>query len=325
MTSRELKIAVVVPCYRVGEQILATLGGIGPNVSYIFVIDDACPLRTGDLVIEKIGDARVTVIKHDANKGVGGAVVTGYRASLEAGATVVVKLDGDGQADPALIPLLVAPLLRGRCDYVKGNRFFNPENLAGMPLSRLFGNAVLSFVSKMSTGYWSVMDPTNGFTAISEPVLRLLPLEKLARGYFFESDLLFRLNTIRAVVQDFPMHTTYDDAISSLSIPKVIPQFVKGHARNAVRRIIYGYFLRGFSIASIELVLSIPLLAFGMSFGIYHWITSAANESMTTAGTVMIAAMPILVGMQLFLSFVSYDMHSEPKVPLSELIQKDNP
>ena len=322
MDSRDIYIAVVVPCYRVGEKVLGTIAGVGPEVTHIFVVDDACPARTGDLVEERVSDARVAVIRHDVNQGVGGAVVSGYRASLEAGASVVVKLDGDGQADPALIPLLIAPLLNGECDYVKGNRFFNPEDLAGMPIMRLVGNAALSFVTKMSTGYWNVMDPTNGFTAISVPVLHLLPLAKLSKGYFFESDILFRLNTIRAVVRDFPMRSTYEGNTSSLVIPRIIPQFLRGHVRNAVLRIIYGYFLRGFSIASIELVLSIPLLVFGMTFGLYHWFTSVANDSVASAGTVMIAAMPILVGTQLLLSFINHDMQNEPRVPLSGSVQR---
>ena len=325
MSAQSTRIAVVVPCYRVGEQVHSTLAGIGLEVEHIYVVDDACPLSTGDLIEHRGNDSRVTVIRHDQNQGVGGAVATGYRAALDGGADVVVKLDGDGQADPSLIPLLVQPLLDGKCDYVKGNRFFNPEDLVGMPAVRMIGNAMLSFVSKMSTGYWNIMDPTNGLTAIASPALGLLPLEKLSKGYFFESDILFRLNTIRAVVRDFPMRATYDGQDSSLRIPRVIPQFLGGHARNTLRRIVYGYFLRGFSIASIELVLSIPLLVFGLTFGLYHWIASANTDSVTTAGTVMFAAMPILVGMQLLLSFISHDMHNEPRVPLSDLLQRRKP
>ena len=271
------RIAAVVPCYGVGGRVLDVLARIGPEVSDVLVIDDACPEETGALVEERVRDSRVVVIRHERNRGVGGAVVTGYRAALAAGADVVVKLDGDGQADPALIPGLVAPLLAGRCDYAKGNRFFNPEDLSNMPWARLVGNAVLSFQAKMSTGYWSVMDPTNGLTAISAPVLRLLPLEKLAKGYFFESDVLFRLNTVRAVVRDFPMRASYDGEPSGLVIPRVVPLFLKGHARNTIRRIVYGYFLRGFSVASIQLAMSIPLLAFGAAFGLDRWIAGGGG------------------------------------------------
>lgn len=324
MGARYPVIAVVVPCYRVGERVLSTVAGIGPEVSRIYVVDDACPARTGDIIEARGTDARVVVIRHDENRGVGGAVVTGYRAALDDGASIVVKLDGDGQADPALIPLLVGPLLAGRCDYVKGNRFFNPADLAGMPATRLFGNAVLSFLAKMSTGYWSVMDPTNGLTAISASVLRLLPLGKLPQGYFFETDILFRLNTFGAVVLDYPMRARYGDEESSLMIPGILPQFVVGHARNTIRRIVYGYFLRGFSIASIQLLLSVPLMAFGTFHGLYHWIVNMAHGSTTPPGTVMVAALPIVIGVQLLLSFIGHDMQGEPRLPLTGLLERSD-
>jgi len=317
---RNTRVAVVVPCYRVHENILQTLDGIGPEVSGIFVVDDACPDGSGDLVEERTSDSRITVLRHEKNKGVGGAVLTGYRAALEDGATIVVKLDGDGQVDPRLIPKLLSPLVGGQCDYVKGNRFFNPEDLAEMPRNRLFGNAVLSFLTKMSSGYWSMMDPTNGFTAISTPVLRLLPLTKISNRYFFESDMLFRLNTVRAVVMDVPMRATYAGSVSSLRTRDVILPFLSGHVRNTLARIFYGYFLRGFSIASIELLLSVPLIMFGTAFGLYHWIINAMNGVPTLPGTVMVAALPIVIGMQLLLAFIAHDMQAEPRLALTPLL-----
>ena len=205
---------------------------------------------------------------------------------------------------------------------MKGNRFFNPTDLASMPATRLFGNAVLSFLAKMSTGYWSIMDPTNGLTAISASVLRLLPLDKLSQGYFFETDILFRLNTFRAVVLDYPMRARYSDEESSLRIPRILPQFVLGHVRNTVRRIVYGYFLRGFSIASIQLLLSIPLVGFGTIFGLYHWIVNTTHGSITPPGTVMVAALPVIIGVQLLLSFIGHDIQSEPRVPLTGLLER---
>jgi len=311
------KIAVVVPCFKVSAEILSTLAGIGPEVGKIFVVDDACPQGAGDVVQKETSDARISVLRHDRNQGVGGAVISGYRAALADGASIVVKLDGDGQADPGRISQLVAPIANGSCDYVKANRFFNPEDLSGMPAKRLVGNAMLSFLTKMSTGYWSIMDPTNGFTAISAPVLQLLPLHKLAKGYFFESDILFRLNTVKAVVQDIPMPAKYAGEPSSLRVRKIVLPFIRGHLRNALARIIYGYFLRGFSVASIGLLLSIPLILFGFSFGLYHWIVNSLNDVPTLPGTVIVAALPIVIGMQLLLAFIGHDMQAEPRYPLT--------
>src|SRR5437899_2197211 len=118
------QISVVIPCYRVGKQVLDVIAGIGPECTAIFVIDDHCPEQTGRLVERCVTDPRVRVFYHEKNTGVGGAVMTGYRAALEAGADIIVKIDGDGQMDPRLIPQFVAPIARGEADYTKGNRFF---------------------------------------------------------------------------------------------------------------------------------------------------------------------------------------------------------
>ncbi|HYE52568.1 MAG TPA: glycosyltransferase family 2 protein [Azospirillaceae bacterium] len=311
-----MTVAVVIPCYRVAGKVLSVIAGIGPEVDQIYVVDDACPEGSGALVQEKRQDPRVRVLFHEANQGVGGAMVTGFRAALAGGADIVVKLDGDGQMDPALIPTLIAPLLAGTADYAKGNRFFDLEGLAAMPAVRLVGNAVLSFFAKASTGYWSVMDPTNGFCAITATALRLVPLDKLSRGYFFETDLLFRLALVRAVVADVPFRAVYGDEVSSLRIHRVIGPFLAGHVRNFWKRIFYNYFLRGFSVASLELLVALPLILFGAVFGAVSWYRLEMTGGTATAGTVMLAALPIIVGVQMLLAFLNSDMQGEPSVPL---------
>src|SRR4029079_4290005 len=140
----------------------------------------------------------------------------GFAIALQEGADIVVKLDGDGQMDPAEIPRLVRPIQEQRADYTKGNRFYSPRSLKAMPAFRIMGNSALSFISKISSGYWHMMDPTNGFVALETRVLALLPAEKIDRGYFFESDMLFRLSTIRARVIDVPMPPKYGSEKSNL-------------------------------------------------------------------------------------------------------------
>jgi len=191
-------IAVVIPCYQVEAQILGVLSAIGPECQAIYVVDDHCPEGTGDRVEADCRDPRVRVVRNDRNLGVGGATLAGYSAALADGAEVIVKLDGDGQMNPALIPHLVRPILEGDADYAKGNRFFELDGLEQMPRARLIGNSLLSFMSKLSSGYWNIFDPTNGFTAIHGAVARRIPVAKLSPGYFFESDLLFRLGILRA-------------------------------------------------------------------------------------------------------------------------------
>jgi len=309
-------IAAVIPCYRVRKHVLAVLAGIGPECGRVYVVDDACPERTGDLVEAECHDPRVRVLRNERNLGVGGATLAGLRAALAEGAEVVVKLDGDGQMDPALIPRLVQPILAGEADYAKGNRFFELEGLAAMPRGRLLGNALLSFASKLSSGYWNVFDPTNGFTAIHASVARQLPLAKLATGWFFESDLLFRLGTLRAVVCDVPMPAVYEDERSNLRAVRVVPTFLRGHFVNTAKRVFYSYFLRNFNIASIELVAGHALILFGLAFGLWQWAQGSLRGVPATSGTVMLAALPVLLGTQLLLAFLSYDLQNVPRDPL---------
>jgi dolichol-phosphate mannosyltransferase len=309
-------IAVVIPSYKVKAHILKVIGGLGPEVAKIYVVDDACPEQSGKYVAENCRDPRVLVLFHKKNQGVGGATLTGFEAARKDGFSIAVKLDGDDQMDPKIIPLLVRPLIDGTADYAKGNRFFSPEFLSQMPVIRLIGNSALSFISKISSGYWRVMDPTNGFVAIQTPVLSLLPVDKIDRGYFFESDMLFRLNTIRAVVADVPMPARYGNEVSNLRISRVLFSFSFKHLRCFLKRIFYNYFLRDFNLGSVQLVAGIALPLFGAIFGAISWWENAQENRASPIGTVMIAALPILIGFQLLLSAINYDILSEPRSPL---------
>ena len=306
----------MIPSYRVAQHICGVIVQIPPLVSDIYVVDDACPDQSGAFVQEHCTDPRVKVLFNPVNLGVGGATMAGYRAAIAAGAAVIVKIDGDGQMDPMLIATFIQPLLAGEADYTKGNRFYDLEMIKRMPGIRIFGNAVLSLLTKLSSGYWNLFDPTNGYTAIHASVCRRLPFEKISNRYFFETDVLFRLNTLRAVVVDIPMEAKYEGEISNLKISRVLGDFLYKHARNFTKRIFYNYYLRDMSLASVELVVGLCLSIFGIVYGGYHWIASADLGVATPAGTVMLAAMPLLVGLQLILQFIGYDIASVPKRPL---------
>lgn len=307
---KALRIAVVIPSYKVRKHIVDVVSKIGPECEKIYVVDDACPEKTGDFVAANLIDQRIVVLYNDKNLGVGGAVVRGYIAALEDGIDIIVKLDGDGQMDPSLIPDFVAPLIAGEADYTKGNRFFDLESIGRMPAIRIVGNAVLSFMTKLSSGYWDLFDPTNGYTAIHRDALRHLPLVKISKRYFFESDMLFRLNTIRAVVLDIPMDAIYGEEISNLKVSRVLGEFFFKHFRNFAKRVFYNYYLRDMSIASFELPLGMVMVIFGVTYGCYRWLDALHNGSATPAGTVMLASVPILVGLQFVLAFISYDISS---------------
>jgi len=311
-----MRVAVVIPAYRVTRHVLQVIEAIGPAVQRIYVVDDACPDRSGDLVERSCTDERVRVLRHGHNQGVGGAVMTGYRAALEEGFDIFVKVDGDGQMDPALIDRFVAPIEAGVADYAKGNRFFDLEEIRQMPALRLVGNAVLSFMAKLSTGYWDLFDPTNGYTAIHRAAAARLKLEKISRRYFFETDLLFRLNTLRAVVVDVPMDARYGDETSHLRVSRIVGEFAFKHARNTAKRIFYNYYLRDLSLASLQLPIGLTLMIFGAVFGGLRWVESVATGQAATAGTVMLSGLPLLLGLQLLLSFIGHDMAHVPRVPL---------
>jgi len=307
------RIAVVIPCYKVTQQIAEVVSKIPGEVWRVYIIDDACPEGSGDFVKQHVKDDRIHIIRHSSNRGVGGAVISGYLAAIADGADVIVKIDGDGQMDPELIPFFVEPILTGEADYTKGNRFFDLNQIKSMPRIRIFGNAVLSFMAKLSTGYWDLFDPTNGYTAIHADVARHLPFESISRRYFFETDMLFRLNTLRAVVMDVPIDAKYGDEVSNLKVSKIIGEFLFKHMRNFGKRIFYNYYLRGMSLASLELPLGLLSLSFGIGYGGYNWLESARAGLPTPSGTVMLSALPVLMGLQFVMAFLGYDIASMPR------------
>lgn len=307
------RIAVVIPSYKVTRHVLDVIARIGSECSRIYVVDDACPDGSGRHVEEHCRDTRVRVIFHEKNKGVGGAVITGYRAAIEEDLDIVVKIDGDGQMDPALLADFVDPIISGEADYTKGNRFYDLEEIHSMPKIRLFGNAMLSFMAKFSSGYWDLFDPTNGYTAVHVNVLRRLPLHKLSERYFFETDILFRLNILRAVVIDVPMDASYGDEVSNLKISQVVGEFMTKHLRNACKRITYNYYLRDMSLVSLELPLGVIFVLFAVIFGGYNWISSAQHHVSAPVGTIMIATVSLLMGVQFLLAFIGHDVAQVPR------------
>ncbi len=312
-----MRIAVAIPCYKVTRHVLEVIQAIGPEVEAIYAVDDACPDGSGRFIEEHNRDPRVRVLYNPENRGVGGAIVTAYQAAMADGMDIVVKIDGDGQMDPALLPSFVRPLLQGRADYTKGNRFFRPESVQGMPPVRLFGNAMLSFLTKLSCGYWNVMDPTNGYTAVRTSVLAELPLDKLEQRYFFETDMLFRLNTVRAVVKDIPMDSVYANEESNLKVGRVLPEFLKKHMSRLWRRYVYSYLVRDFNVGTLYSLSGVLLVFAGTAFGTWHWVSGNFNSHPATSGTVMLAALPVLIGIQSLIAFLHYDVSNVPTEPLS--------
>ncbi len=308
-----MKIAVIIPSYKVKNHILQVIEDIGPEVSKIYVVDDKCPNESGKYVVQNCQDERVNVLFHEKNQGVGGAVKTGYSQALKDGLDIMVKIDGDGQMDSNKINQIVQPILAKEADYVKANRFFYVNELInGMPKIRLIGNSALSFINKIVSGYWDVMDPTNGYTAIHRHALSLLPLNKIANDYFFESDMLFRLGLIRAVVKDTPLKPIYEDEESNLSVTKTLFNFPYRYFKRMVKRFIYLYFIRDFNMGSFHFLIGSILLTFGGVKGSIDWYQSINTGILKSTGTVMISVLTLILGFQFLISSLNFDVQNTP-------------
>lgn len=305
-----LTVCVVIPAFKVSEHLVKVVQSIGPEVSKIIVVDDACPESSGQLLLKAVSEPRLEVIYHTSNKGVGGAVKTGYLKALELGYQIIIKIDGDGQMDASKIMDLIDPILANHSDYTKGNRFFEIDAVQQMPKIRILGNLGLTFMTKFSTGQWHIFDPNNGFTAVRGTTLKKLNLNKIDDGYFFESDMLFRLSLVQARVKDVPLPAIYSNEKSNLKVKRVLFEFPAKHIRNYLKRIAYTYYLRDFNLASIELPLGLLLSGFGITLGGYSWMHGIITATPTPTGTLILVAMCFLAGLQLILAFLSHDTNN---------------
>jgi glycosyltransferase involved in cell wall biosynthesis len=314
-TLEDAGVWLVIPCYKVKAHILAVLDKTPAWVEGIVCVDDACPEGTGDFIEAHAHDPRVVVVRLPVNQGVGGATLVGYAEAERRGGQILVKVDGDDQMDMSYVAQLVAPILLGDADYAKGNRFTSISHLQQMPTVRVLGNAALSFAAKLSTGYWNIFDPTNGFTAIEAQVARLVIQRRVSRRFFFETDLLYHLGALRAVVRDVPIPARYADEVSNLRIGAIIGPFALKHLRNFLQRVLGQYFVRDFNVASLELVFGLFSILFGAGYAAHYLATRTPHHS-ASAGVVMAAALPVILGAQLLLQAANFDVINVPSRPI---------
>ena len=310
-------IAVVIPAYRAEETIAAVVGGLPATVRYVVVVDDASPDATAD-VVRGLADPRVHLVRLDSNRGVGAATIAGYDAAVSLGAEIVVKMDADDQMDPRHLPRLVRPIVRGLADYTKGNRFLHSEELRTMPRGRRAASAGLSFFTKLASGYWAVFDPANGYTALHASLVPELDRSRLADGYFFETSMLLELGRLRAVVQDVAIPARYRGERSSFSSRRAAGEFPPRLLSATLRRIRRQYFVQDFTPVSLFLVVGALFLLFGAAWGAYHWAESIRLGVPATTGTVMLAVVPVIVGVQLLLQAIAQDIGNVPTRPIHD-------
>lgn len=307
-----LRVATVLPAYDEANHIGRVIETMPAFVDHVIVVDDCSKDGTREAALTCV-DSRLAVLATPQNLGVGGATVIGYRRAMELGSDLIVKMDGDGQMDPSYLPILLDAIVEHGYDYAKGNRFLANESLRLMPRGRLFGNVLLTFLTKMASGYWHVFDPQNGYTAIKADVLRVLDLNAIHKRYFFENDMLVHLNFFGFRVRDVPIPARYGDEHSNLSIMHTGSTFPALLIRRYFHRIYQKYVLRDFSPIALFLFSGLTLFLWGVLFGTYLWIRTAVTGTATPVGTIMLALLPLILGFQLLLQGIVLDIQETPK------------
>ncbi len=307
-------IAVVIPCYNVAMHIEKVIIELPAEVSWIIVVNDSSTDETGNILLAlQKQNNRIVYLDHASNRGVGGAMLTGFQRAIDLNADVTIKMDGDGQMDASYFPMLLKPIMEDKADFTKGNRFRDLTALRKMPVIRRIGNLGLSFLIKAASGYWNIFDPTNGFFAIRNDTLKEINFSKIHPRYFFESSLLIELYHANAVVKDVPMKAKYGDEVSGLSATRTLFEFPPKLFIAFLRRIVLKYFLFEFNIVSVYLFFGLPLFSFGVVYGLVNYIKYASSHIPAPTGTVVIPTLLIMLGFQLLLAAANYDVSNYPK------------
>ncbi len=305
-------IAGVIPCYKTPDKAKKVVRQSFKYLDIIICVDDFCPLNTGQEIEKNIDNDKLHVLYHKKNKGVGGAMKTGIKYAMDLGANIIIKIDSDGQMSPNLIPGLLEPIKSGKADFTKGNRFRDPNVIFKMPTLRFIGNFFLSFLTKLSTGYWELFDPTNGFIAINSSTIKLFNLNKIDDRYFFETDILFRCSINDIVVKEIAMEAKYTDEKSNMYPIAEIPNFLVRHILILHKRILYNYFIYDFNPGSISLLIS-SLLGVGSFFlGSFYYFRGMFNQVQTPSGIQTLFLAMVFISTQFFTNFIYYDVTQRP-------------
>lgn len=305
------KIAVVIPYYNASKHIASVISKLPEFIDVIYIVDDCSDELIPKTILTTFKN--VVFLKNEQNLGVGGATKMGFLAAVTAGVDIVVKVDADDQMDTNYIEALVTPLLSDKAEYAKGNRFRDFKALKTMPLVRKIGNLGLSFLTKAATGYWNNFDPTNGFFAVKTDLLSKLDFDNIANRYYFETSLIAELYFQNARITDVGMPAIYGDEKSSMSVWKMPFVFLPKLFKTFVKRIAKAYFIYDFNISSIYILFGLPLFLFGFFYGLYTWWFYTSQAIFAPTGTIMLVTLTIIIGFQLLLQAIHYDITKAPK------------
>ncbi len=307
------RVAVVVPAHDEEALIVPTLTGIPSFVDRIYVVDDASTDGTAARLAE-VTDPRLEVIRHERNRGVGAAIVSGYKAALRDRIDVTCVMAGDNQMDPDELASLAGPVARGEVDYAKANRLFTGKAWELIPRTRYLGNAVLSMMTKIASGYWHVADSQAGYTALSLGALELLDLDRIYRYYGFPNDMLVHLNVINARVRDFPSRPIYGvGERSGIRLRKVIPRMSFLLLKGFFWRMREKYVIRDFHPLVFFYGLGLVMSLCGLALGVLETVLRIMGNSVSVA-TVVLVALLLIFGMQFTLFAMWFDMESNKEL-----------
>lgn len=304
------RIAAVVPAYCEEAHIALVIETMPEIVDLIVVVDDASPDATYDAAIST-NDPRLTVIRLPENQGVGGAIMAAHTAAIELGSDINVVFAGDAQMDPAYLPALLKPIVHDGYGFTKANRFYSSKSFQGMPVYRILGNVVLSFLNKLASGYWNLFDPQNGYTATTTDVLKRLDFDHIAKRYEFENDFLMHLNILNVRAKDVPIPAVYGNEVSAIKLHKVIPALLRLLTRGFTRRIMLKYVIGTFSPIALFLFFGSLLVVWSFLFGL--WVLyETIGPAVASTGTVLLCVAPGLVGLQFLLTALQLDIQASP-------------
>ncbi len=303
-------MAVVVPAYNEEQLVTTTIRGIPEFVDHVIVVDDCSTDGTLNAARSMAG-GRVRVEHLMENQGVGAAIIHGHRVAMDLGAEIMVVMAGDDQMDPDALPRLLRPITQENYGFAKGNRFFSTSSLAGMPRHRVAGSMVLTFLNKAASGYWHLVDPQNGYTAVAREALELVPLDKVSKRYEFENDLLIWLNIANVRAIDVPIPARYGLEQSAIRLRSVVPRLSWSLFTGFWRRIWYKYVFWSFS--PIALLLFTGLLCLLVGIGVGLWATyEAFHGNSPTAGTTVLSLIPFMCGFILLVQAFVLDIMESP-------------
>jgi glycosyltransferase involved in cell wall biosynthesis len=307
------RVGVVVPAFDEESLVGETIRGIPDFVDRIFVIDDGSRDRTAAVVVD-LSEPRVLLVRHERNSGVGAAIATGYRQALEEEIDVTCVMAADNQMDPAELWALVEPVVRGEVEYAKANRLVSGEAWEVIPRTRYLGNAVLSLLTKIASGYWHVADSQAGYTALSLEALRRLELDALYPRYGFPNDVLVHLNVQNARVRDVPSRPIYDvGEQSGITLRSVVPRISWLLFKGFWWRMGQKYVIRDFHPLVFFYAFGALMLSVGFLLGLIELMLRLAGNAITPA-TIVLVAVLLIAGLQMTLFAMWFDMEANKEL-----------